>query len=220
MSMFVRLIPPLLRVVCGHFALASIVGLVPQLCFGESVVNNTANIQPALSHFESSSFLHNLEGLLLLDQSNKPFRPESLKGQVVLFNFIFTRCGSVCPTQTRDLATVQKRLGADVLDQVHFVSVSVDPDHDTPQVLNSFAQKMRANSDHWSFLTGSETQLQKLFDRLKVKKADGQQSQIEIHRTSLWIVDKQGRMLQRYKGDPIDKTRLIRELTQIASLGL
>lgn len=175
----------------------------------------TAGSSPKIS---PHSFL-NLLDMDLVDQNARPFQPASLIDQVVLFNFIFTGCGSVCPLQTRTLAQVMKELPEDVRSQVRFVSVSIDPANDTPEKLRQFAKAMDADREGWSFLTGDPRQIEQLAGRLRLfDESASPESKPEMHRTSLWLVDKQGRMLQRYRGDPPDKERLVRELTQVSRM--
>ncbi|HEX7026898.1 MAG TPA: SCO family protein [Gammaproteobacteria bacterium] len=175
------------------------------------------NVAPEIP---SDSFLTNFAGLELVDQQGVPFQAAGLVNHVVLFNFIFTNCGSVCPMQTRTLAQVLEGLPADVRGQVRFVSVSIDPESDTPAKLQRFSKTMGADLDGWSFLTGDTLQVEALTQRLHIfdESETGQANKPEIHRTSLWLVDKRGRMLQRYRGDPPDKERLIRELAQVSRM--
>ena len=182
----------------------------------------SANASPATpsAQFAADSFLNNLSGVNLVDQHGKPFEPGSLQNQVILFNFIFTRCGSTCPIQTKSLAQVFTKLPADVRDRVRFVSISIDPENDTSAKLQAFSHAMGADLDGWSFLTGDPKQIEELTQRLHLfdESDSNEATRPQIHRTSLWLVDKQGRMLQRYKGDPPDNERLIRELTQVSRM--
>jgi protein SCO1/2 len=174
--------------------------------------SETAGLNP-------TSFLNNLVDVELTDQHSRSFQPATLKNHVVLFNFIYTSCGSVCPLQTRTLAQVYRELPAGARDQVRFVSLSIDPVKDTPERLLSFSRTMDADLEGWSFLTGDAGQIEGLSQRLQLfDESSGQAKKPEVHRASLWLVDKQGRMLQRYRGDPPDKERLIRELTQVSSM--
>jgi cytochrome oxidase Cu insertion factor (SCO1/SenC/PrrC family) len=177
------------------------------------------DISPAIL---PNSFLNNFVDLSLVDQDGRPFQVAGLAGRVVLFNFIFTRCGSVCPMQTRTLAQVFEGLPADVRDRVRFVSVSIDPENDTPARLQRFSKTMGADLEGWSFLTGDTRQIEALTQRLHIfdESETGQANKPQIHRTSLWLVDKQGRMLQRYRGDPPDKDRLIREIAQVSRMAI
>ncbi len=172
---------------------------------------------PTSTGIPKSSFLSNLDGLTLVNQDGATFDPKTLTGQVVLFNFIFA---SACPTQTKDLVSVQKQLAPEIQKDVRFVSVSVDPKYDAPEKLKTFSQMLNADLNHWSFLTGEPKQVEALLNRLKIFDPNEQAAGPEVHRTSLWLMDKSGRMLQRYKGDPVDKKRLVRELGQITTLTL
>lgn len=171
-------------------------------------------------NFPPHSFLSNLHGINLVDQSGQVFEPASLQDHVVLINFIFTSCASTCPLQTRVLAQVQQELPADVRAHIRFVSVSIDPATDGPEQLKNFATRMQADLAGWTFLTGDAQQIEQLTQRLHLmdESGSGQNIQPQIHRTSIWLVDRQGRMLQRYRGDPPDQGRLIRELSQLSRL--
>ena len=78
----------------------------------------------------------------------------------------------------------------------------------------------KADDRAWNFLTGDPAEIARLTERLHFfdELGEGLNSKPQIHRTSLWLVDKKGRMLQRYKGDPVDKERIVRELIQVVQL--
>ncbi|HEY0633860.1 MAG TPA: SCO family protein [Gammaproteobacteria bacterium] len=85
--------------------------------------------------------------------------------QPVALNFIFTSCTTICPIMSATFAQAQRRLG-DEAAQIRWISVSIDPEYDTPERLRDYAQRFGAGS-HWSFLTGSTENiiaLQKAFD--------------------------------------------------------
>ncbi len=190
-------------------------------CFSNAQAVSVSTPTPLPAVISPSSFLSHFSGIDLIDQSGQVFRASSLENNVVLFSFIFTDCTSVCPLQTRVLSNVLRDLPDDVRARVRFVSVSIDPATDTPEKLRRFASQMEADVEGWSFLTGDSHQIGMLMQRLHLidEPASGQQSQPQIHRTSLWLVDRQGRMLQRYRGDPPDQDRLIRELSQLSRMG-
>ena len=89
------------------------------------------------------------------------FHADLIKGKTVVIDFVFTSCTIVCRPLTRNLQKVQAGLGKETLSDVQFVSVSVDPVHDTPAVLASFAQAFRI-APNWSFITGPKVQIDKL----------------------------------------------------------
>lgn len=93
----------------------------------------------------------------LLTQDNRPVRfyDDLLKGKVVLINFVFTTCKGVCSPMTANLAKVQKHLGERVGRDVLMISISVDPETDTPAVLKKYADQFKAQPG-WYFLTGEK----------------------------------------------------------------
>jgi protein SCO1 len=77
-----------------------------------------------------------------------------LQGKVLAITFIYTGCADTCPILTAKMATLQNQLGADFGSKVFFVSVTVDPDRDTPDVLRRYAQAHAVNAAGWAFLSG------------------------------------------------------------------
>ena len=77
------------------------------------------------------------------------------RGKVVAVTFIFASCSSTCPILTAKMATVQDRLGSDFGSKVAFLSITVDPEHDNPDVLKRYAETFGADPAGWKFLTGS-----------------------------------------------------------------
>lgn len=167
---------------------------------------------------DRTSFLTNFQPLNLVDQTGQPFQVAALAGKVVLFNFIFTSCPNVCPVQTQALAEVQRSLPDGVRDRVRFVSVSIDPEHDTPRVLQSFAARFKVDFSRWTFVTGGTADIDRLADRLRLF-AENKDRRPENHGTTLWLMDGQGRLMQRYAGDPPEVPRLVSELEALVKLG-
>lgn len=94
---------------------------------------------------------------ILLTQDNRPVRfyDDLLKGKVVLINFMFATCKGVCAPMTANLAKVQKHLGERMGRDVLMISISVDPETDTPAVLKKYADNFKAQPG-WYFLTGEK----------------------------------------------------------------
>ncbi len=80
------------------------------------------------------------------------------KGSVLLVNFIFTSCQTVCPLLTAQMAKIQSRLQS-AAPIIRLVSITVDPETDTPEVLKKYGEKYQARFRHWSFLTGDLNQI-------------------------------------------------------------
>lgn len=97
--------------------------------------------------------------LPVLNQDGKELRfySDVLKDRVVLINFIYTHCPDACPLVGKKLSQAQALLGEAFGTRIHFVSVSVDPDNDTPQALRKYAAAVAARPG-WIFLTGKNTE--------------------------------------------------------------
>jgi protein SCO1/2 len=94
----------------------------------------------------------------LTGPNGSPFGSTELKNKVYVASFIFTRCQSVCPLIVQHLGELQQRILFSRL-PLTLVSLTVDPEHDTPSVLKSFAEKVGADPATWTFLTGSRDDL-------------------------------------------------------------
>ena len=86
---------------------------------------------------------------------------QDLRGKVVAVTFIYASCTDTCPLLTAKLTGLQARLGTDFGAKVFFVAITVDPERDTPQVLQRYAQAHGANLAGWAFLTGTPAAIQR-----------------------------------------------------------
>ena len=131
----------------------------------------------------------------LVDQDGKPVRfySDLVQGKVVMMNFIFTSCTTICPPMGATFAKVQKVLGERSGRDVHLISVSVDPATDTPERLKAWSQKLGAGPG-WTLVTGDRENVTKLLKALGVYTAS-----ISDH-TPLVLVgsDVQGRWTRAY----------------------
>jgi protein SCO1/2 len=91
---------------------------------------------------------------LVRDDGKAVSLPEEMNdGRPVVLNFIFTSCGSICPVMSSAFGRFQRRLGADA-DKVHLMSISIDPEQDTPERLREYARKFHAGPQ-WQHYTGT-----------------------------------------------------------------
>ncbi len=93
------------------------------------------------------------------------FYTDLLKGKRVLINFVFVGCTDVCDSVTQNLATVQELLGDRVGREIFMYSLSLQPEFDTPEVLNDYAKRFDVRPG-WSFLTGAAAEVEMLRQRL------------------------------------------------------
>jgi protein SCO1 len=87
------------------------------------------------------------------DGKNVSFADELNDGRPVVMNFIYTSCTTICPLASRTLSELQDKLGGE-RSRIHIISVSVDPEQDTPEVLTKYARKFNAGKE-WDFYTGT-----------------------------------------------------------------
>lgn len=102
----------------------------------------------------------------LIDQNGKPFGSGDLDGRIYIASFFFTRCKTICPTLTRSMRTLQDSLAEEGIDSdtVKLVSISVDPEHDTPEKLRAFADLHGIDPARWTLVTGERAAIQALLE--------------------------------------------------------
>ena len=98
----------------------------------------------------------------LTDQEDKRVSLRDLRGTAVALTFIYTTCADTCPLLTAKMATIQRRLGRDFGTRVRFVSITVDPEIDTSEVLRQYARRHGADVTGWSFLTGTPEEIREV----------------------------------------------------------
>jgi len=148
----------------------------------------------------------------LVERSGQPFTTESLGGHVWIADFVFTRCPDFCPALTTRMAGLQKRL-VHGDDPIRLVSFTVDPTHDTPEVLAEYATRAGAG-DGWLFVTGPRAPIADLLrNGFKVAWADdGPPSAPITHSDRFVLVDRALRIRGYYHGtDPADVDQLARD---------
>ncbi|MEH7454739.1 SCO family protein [Gottfriedia acidiceleris] len=142
-----------------------------------------------------------LEKFTYTNQDGKTFGTKDLKGKVWLTDFIFTSCETVCPPMTANMAKLQQKAAEKKLN-VDFISFSIDPEVDTPQLLTTFANKFNADFSNWNFLTGyPQKHIEKFASenfKTIVKKPENN-SQV-IHGTKFYLIDQNGKIVKDYSG--------------------
>jgi protein SCO1/2 len=152
----------------------------------------------------------------LTNQAGDAFASDRLQGQVWVADFIFTRCQSICPVLTGHLSELQSWLQQQPWgDRVHLVSFSVDPTHDTPEVLRAFAEKHGADLARWDFLTAKDRAgiWPVVKDGFKLPvSANPQNAMMPInHSAKMVLVDRQGRIRGYYAGTQSDGMAELRD---------
>ncbi len=104
----------------------------------------------------------------LIDQNSKPFRFSDLRGKTIAINFIYTRCPlpDVCPRLSANFAVLQRRFRQQTGKELVLLSITIDPQFDSPEVLRDYANRWGAHPDAWRFLTGPAAEIQRVAGNL------------------------------------------------------
>ena len=150
----------------------------------------------------------------LTNQNGQAVSLATLRGHVWVADIIFTRCPGPCTRMTKQLSELEQALPGT---NTRFVSLTTDPEYDSPEVLQKYAERLGVNTRRWQFLTGSKEQISKLaIDSLKLtvveKKPEERESpqDLFIHSTIFVLVDKQGQLRGVFEtmGEGIDPARV------------
>lgn len=152
-----------------------------------------------------------------LDQDGKKRDFDSFKGQAVVLTFIYTRCPmpSFCPLMDKNFVKLQEKLKADPMLNVHLVTVSFDPETDTPPVLKKHAQELGANTKIWTFLTGDVDTIDQFAGRFGVsiqRSLDDQKNVNITHNLRTAIIDRQGNLIKTYTGNEWTPEQVIADI--------
>jgi protein SCO1/2 len=139
----------------------------------------------------------------LTERSNRPVTHKDLNGQVWVADFIFTRCPGICPVMSSKMQKLQERLPR----EIRLVSFSVDPSHDTPEVLTEYAKRYNADAERWLFLTGDPEVIQELSVggfKLALDPTGGTEAEPITHSSRFVLVDRQGHIRGYYGTEEAD----------------
>jgi protein SCO1/2 len=128
---------------------------------------------------------------ILTDQDSRRFDSAQLRGKVVVLNFIFTTCTDVCPLFTANLTQLQRKLNGRFANDIFFVSITTDPEIDSPQVLKAYAQRHGAELKNWAFVTGPESELKRVWKSFGVQVIRKGRGLVQ-HTSLTTIIDREG----------------------------
>lgn len=158
--------------------------MLPSFClaaiFAVGGAETLARIRPAPS-FE------------LIDSHRESVSGASFKGKIVVVSFIYTTCTGTCPLTTLKLNEVRKALQTEKLwgSKVEFVSISLDPERDTPETLAKHARAKGIDTQHWRFLTGDPERVRKVIKAWDMWAKTDQNGVID-HPSRIFLIDAEG----------------------------
>jgi len=145
-----------------------------------------------------------LKSFTLVDQAGRKFDSESLRGKVWVASFFFTNCPAICWKLNQALAKLQETRPGD---RAHYVSITCDPDNDTPEALARYAAHFNADPERWTFLTGDIEYTRRVAnDLFKVALEK------ERHSDRVMVIDKQGVVRGSFRATEPDQVKSLEKL--------
>ena len=160
----------------------------------------------------------------LLDQFDSQITfPEEYTGNVMLVGYVYTHCPDICPVITYNMRDVQREL--DDEDDFMLVSISFDPDRDTPEILYQYADNYRINQANWRFLTGEKSNVDSLLEKLGIAtvktptRFDENNTPIYFidHTDRVTLIDREGNIRKHYNGSELNSDEAIEDIRQLLS---
>jgi protein SCO1/2 len=150
----------------------------------------------------------------LTSQDGTPVTLADFRDKVVAVTFIYASCTDTCPVLTALMAYVQDKLGPDFGKTIAFVSITVDPERDTPEVLKRYAETFGADLNGWAFLTGDLATIQNVVLRYGAFAARNPDGQVD-HTFLTSIIDRWGTLRVQYLGVRFDPDEFRRDLLRL-----
>jgi len=154
-----------------------------------------------------------IKNFQLTNQKGDSFQSQKLQNSVWVSNFIFTSCQGICPVLSQHLVKLQHKYANK---NFNLVSISVDPENDSPEELSSFAKRFKAKTSNWHFLTGAKNNIKEVLEKnFKIGFTDDPTA----HSDRIVLMDKSSRIrgyyslsdAQSMKKLDIDSSRLLHE---------
>ncbi|MDO8433299.1 MAG: SCO family protein [Candidatus Binatus sp.] len=159
-----------------------------------------------------------LPDVQLIDNHDQPLSLGSLKGKVVLLDFVHIGCPGVCTNLTNKFGQVADSLGPELGSRVVLLTISNDPKHDTPEALLKFAKESDANVNGWIFMTGDLDSVNRVIHAFGLNNEnlpDGSPN----HITQVFLLDADGRQKQAYQGMTMDSKKVAAQIKQTLEQG-
>ncbi len=144
--------------------------------------------------------------------------PESFEGKVMLVGYVYTHCPDICPMITYNMRDIQREI--EIQEEFMLVSVSFDPDRDTPEVLYEYAESYRLNQDNWRLLTGERSEIESMLEKLKISTVktptrftdDNTPIYFIDHTDKITLIDKYGQIRRTYQGSELNFDEVVNDI--------
>lgn len=168
--------------------------------------------------YDAASASDCLPAVSLTDQNGNRVSLASFKGKPVLVDFIYTSCPGPCLTLTSKLVAVADKLGPQLGRNVAMISITLDPEHDSPRALKAFARHQDADRSGWLFLTGTPQQIDSVLAAYNVRRMRESDGSV-THMETLFLLGPDGRQRRIYNGVEVKPGVMSAEAEQLAARG-
>jgi protein SCO1 len=178
-----------------HFLLSLLVLVLSPVVLRAHVPGASRSVQPSGEMLNTKA-----PDFVLFNQEGDRFDSAKLRGKVVVVNFIFTTCTDVCPLFTAHFAQLQRAFKNGPAGDLFFVSITTDPEVDSPKVLKSYAQRYSVDFQNWAFLTGTDTQMKAVWKGFGVRVVRRDRGLVQ-HTSLTTVIDREGIRRFNYFGE-------------------
>jgi protein SCO1/2 len=154
----------------------------------------------------------------LVDQNGNTVELSSLQGKPMVVDFIYTTCPGPCLMETAKFANVALRLGNDLGSKVTLVSITVDPEHDTPKKLLNYSHQQGADEKGWYFLTGGPKDVDKVLAGFKLSRQIEPDGSVG-HLISMMLIGPDGRIVHEYNGEAVKAQDIVEDVKKTLNQG-
>jgi protein SCO1/2 len=170
--------------------------------------------------------VYDLSGMnyAFLNQDSKQVSfPSAYKGKIVVASFIYTHCPDVCPLTTNNMQHLQDTLSTNGLKNVQFVTMTFDPNRDTPHVLKDYATIRGIDFKDWDFLAGTKTNTDSVLYSMDIRyfpgdssyTKDGQLVYYITHVDRSVLIDQEGKVRGAYSGSQLDFEQIVKDIKSL-----
>lgn len=182
---------------------------MPRRIFYDSVAVNEKNGKTI-----TDTIWHHVKNISFTNQIGQKVSLYDIKGKVIVMDFFFTRCPTFCPEMARAMKKLQDSFKKNDSDIVEFISVSIDPLHDSVSQLRKFAEKFNVNPDSWWMVSGDKKETYDFaLKEMKAEVADSSVDTAFIHTQNFFLLDKEHIIRGWYNGfDSEAQKKLVRDI--------
>lgn len=158
---------------------------------------------------------------LVNQKGNEVQFPDAYAGNVMLVGYVYTHCPDICPMITYNMRDIQLELQEE--DEFMLVSLSFDPERDTPEMLHEYAKNYKLNQENWRLLTGSTEEVDAALETLEIKtlkspttftEEGGKRYYID-HTDRVTLIDRKGDVRNTYVGSKMNQEQIISDIHKL-----